>query len=158
MQGLKLQQISVLVAFLMAVAIVLLVADQCDRRRHLARACNHQAAGGLGLLVWLAIWTLGGLEASLSLGGVVSDHDDRPVWSVGDLCCRTGFLASCQAVHDYRIYTGCRSPARHIAAIAVEQAAELAIGARGLLRLLEEPQGRGRKPGVRGHDVPGACR
>jgi Glycosyltransferase family 87 len=58
MQGLKLQQISLLVAGLLAIAIVLLTADHAVAAGVLLAAASVKPQLVLLLLIWLAVWTL----------------------------------------------------------------------------------------------------
>lgn len=107
-QGLKLQQISLLVAGLIAIAIMLLVADYAVAAGVLLAVATIKPQLVALLLFWLAIWTM-------------ADWRRRYRWTVSFLATMAILLAASewylphwisrfwQAVREYRQYTGARS-------------------------------------------------
>jgi hypothetical protein len=108
MQGLKLQQISLLVAGLLAIAIVLLVSDHAVAAGILLAVASIKPQLVLLLLCWLAIWTVG-------------DWRRRYRWMVSYLATMAIFIGASewylphwiprfwQAIRDYQSYTGAMS-------------------------------------------------
>lgn len=108
MQGLKLQQISLLVAGLMAIAIALLVTDHAVAAGVLLALASIKPQLVLLLLFWLAIWT-------------VADWRQRYRWMASFLATMAILLAASecylphwiprfwQAVREYQAYTGAMS-------------------------------------------------
>ena len=107
-QGLKLQQMSLLVAGLIVIAIMLLVADYPVAAGILLAVATIKPQLVVLLLLWLAIWT-------------VADWRRRYRWAVAFLATMAILLAASewylphwilrfwQAVREYRQYTGARS-------------------------------------------------
>jgi Glycosyltransferase family 87 len=107
-QGLKLQQMSLLVAGLIAIAITLLVADYPVAAGILLAVATIKPQLVVLLLLWLVIWTL-------------ADWRRRYRWAVAFLATMAILLAASewylphwifrfgQAVREYRQYTGARS-------------------------------------------------
>jgi hypothetical protein len=108
MQGMKLQQMSLLVAGLMAIAIVLLVADYAVAAGVLLAVATIKPQLVVLLLLWLALWS-------------VADWRRRYRWAVSFLATMAILLAASewylprwiprfwQAVREYQHYTGARS-------------------------------------------------
>lgn len=108
MQGLKLQQMSLLVAGLVAVAIALLVTDHAVAAGVLLALASMKPQFVLLLLLWLAVWTVG-------------DWRHRYRWAVSFLVPMTILMAASEwylprwiprfwlAVRDYQRYTGAMS-------------------------------------------------
>jgi hypothetical protein len=108
MQGLKLEQMSLLVAGLMAVAITLLVTDHAVAAGILLALSTIKPQLVWLLLFWLALWT-------------VADWRRRYRWAASFLAAMAILLATSewylphwiarfwQAIHDYQTYTGAMS-------------------------------------------------
>jgi hypothetical protein len=108
MQGLKLQQISLLVAGVVAIALALLVMNYPVAAGMLLAFCTIKPQLVIVLLIWLTIWTL-------------ANWRDRYRWAVSFLLTMAILLAASewilphwfprflQAVRDYQRYTGGRS-------------------------------------------------
>ena len=105
MQGLKLQQMSLLVAGLMAIAIALLVADHAVAAGFLLALASMKPQFVFLLLFWLALWT-------------VADWRRRYRWAVSFLAAMVVLMAASEwylphwiprfwhAVREYQRYTG----------------------------------------------------
>ena len=94
MQGLKLQQMSLLVAGLLAIAMHLLVADHAVAAGILLAVASIKPQLVVLLLLWLAIWTLADWRRRYRLGGFVSGHDGHLAGAPRSGICRTGSPAS----------------------------------------------------------------
>jgi hypothetical protein len=108
MQGLKLQQMSLLVAGLMAIAITLLVTDYAVAAGVLLALATMKPQFVVLLLFWLAVWTM-------------ADWRRRYRWAVSFLATMTILMAASEwylphwiprfwrAIHEYQRYTGATS-------------------------------------------------
>ncbi len=124
MQGLKLQQMSLLVAGLVAIAIALLVTDHAVASGILLALASMKPQLVLLLLSWLAIWT-------------VADWRRRYRWAVSFLATMAILMAASewclphwiprfwQAVREYQRYTGAMSVTDKLIGVPWSRALEL---------------------------------
>ena len=83
MQGLKLQQMTLFVVALVAIAMALLVSDRPIAAGIAAGVGHHQAATGLAVVVLADDLDPGRLAPALPLGRVISVHHGHPVCCLG---------------------------------------------------------------------------
>jgi hypothetical protein len=126
MQGLKLQQISLLVAGVLAIAIALLVMDYPVAAGMLLAFCTIKPQLVIILLVWLAIWTL-------------ADWRDRYRWAMSFLLTMAVLFAASewilprwiprflQAVREYQRYTSGMSIMDALVGVPCSWAIELIV-------------------------------
>ncbi len=126
MQGLKLQQMSLLVGGLIAIAITLLVTDHAPAAGVLLALATMKPQFVFLLLSWLALWTL-------------ADRRRRYRWAVSFLVTMTILVAASewylphwiprfwQAVRDYQRYTGAVSVLHGLIGAPLSWAVELSV-------------------------------